>query len=555
MTLLLLSLMLIPVAAGLVATVLPAFGVLPAIGGVAVSLDPWRALLGWPGLPRALALTMATGFAATCLAFVLAVALAVLARRRAMLRVMGALLPPMLATPHVALAIGFSFVIAPSGWLVRLVSPWLTGWHSPPDWATVQDPKGIALTLGLVLKETPYLLLVLLAALAQGRAVALRRVAAALGYGPWRAWMLVVLPSVWPQIRLPVIAVLAYALSVVDVALVLGPDDPPTLAVQILRWFSDPDIARWFPAAAAAVLLLAIVLVAIAALEAAAALLGLLARRIARGGGRGGAGFVGDGLTVAAGAGLAGAGGGGLLGLAVWSLAGAWRFPEALPRSWTFSTWSGQSAALATPAWTTLCLAASATAIALLLVVGALERERLHGPAGRLATLLLYAPLVVPQIAFLFGMQVALVRLGMDGGALAVLWAHLVFVLPYVFLALADPWRALDPRLSRTASCLGASPARVLWRVTLPLLLRPLLAAAASGFAVSAGLYLPTLFAGAGRWATLTTEAVTLSAGADRRIVAATAFLQAALPLVVYAAALAVPALRERRRAGLAIVG
>ena len=51
----------------------------------------------------------------------------------------------------------------------------------------------------------------------------------------------------------------------------------------------------------------------------------------------------------------------------------------------------------------------------------------------------------------------------------------------------------------------------------LPMLLRPMATAAAIGFAVSVAQYLPTLFIGAGRVATLTTEAVTLSSGADRR--------------------------------------
>jgi putative thiamine transport system permease protein len=89
----------------------------------------------------------------------------------------------------------------------------------------------------------------------------------------------------------------------------------------------------------------------------------------------------------------------------------------------------------------------------------------------------------------------------------------------------------------------------VFWRIKLPILLRPLLIAAAVGFAVSAGQYLPTLFAGGGRYATLTTEAVTLAAGGDRRIVAVYAVLQAAVPLVVYALAIAVPRAvwRERR--------
>ena len=46
-----LALFLAPIGAGLVGTWLPAFGYLPALGGEALSLEPWRALFAYPGLP------------------------------------------------------------------------------------------------------------------------------------------------------------------------------------------------------------------------------------------------------------------------------------------------------------------------------------------------------------------------------------------------------------------------------------------------------------------------------------------------------------------------
>jgi putative thiamine transport system permease protein len=75
-----------------------------------------------------------------------------------------------------------------------------------------------------------------------------------------------------------------------------------------------------------------------------------------------------------------------------------------------------------------------------------------------------------------------------------------------------------------------------------PLLLRPICIALAVGFAVSVAQYLPTLFAGGGRYATLTTEAVALSAGADRRVIGVYASAQALMPLLPFALALAAPA-------------
>ena len=239
-------------------------------------------------------------------------------------------------------------------------------------------------------------------------------------------------------------------------------------------------------------------------------------------------------------------------------MAAPWRFPDALPPALTLQTWQRQAAQLAQPAWNTLAIGVVSTLLALALVLGCLENEarsalphtagraRRAGPARSLW--LLYVPLLVPQVAFLFGLQVLLVRFELDGTVGAVVWAHLVFVLPYLFLALADPWRAFDSRYARAAASLGASPWRVFWRIKLPLLLPPLLVACAVAFAVSVAQYLPTLFAGAGRVATLTTEAVTLSSGADRRVIGTWAVLQALLPLLAYALAAGIPRLLQRQR-------
>jgi putative thiamine transport system permease protein len=82
-------------------------------------------------------------------------------------------------------------------------------------------------------------------------------------------------------------------------------------------------------------------------------------------------------------------------------------------------------------------------------------------------------------------------------------------------------------------------------------MLKPVLFACAIGFAVSAGQYLSTVFAAGGRFTTLAVEAVTLSSGSDRRVIGIYALVQAALPLLVYAAAIAVPAWRFRDRTGM----
>jgi putative thiamine transport system permease protein len=543
-----------PVAAGLVGTWAPAFGFLPSLGGHGLTLEPWRQLFAQPGLGTSLALTLGTGFAATLIS--LGIVLGFLASCHGMrpVVVVRKLLAPLLAVPHVAVAVGFAFLASPSGWAARLVSPWATGWDRPPDIASVPDPIGIALVCGLVLKETPFLLLITLGALGQTTADRTLAVARSLGYGPATAWLKTVLPLIWPQIRLPVFAVLAFSLSVVDMALILAPGTPPPLAPRILRWFNDPELSNQFLAAAGASLQFLLVAGSIALLYGGERLVAMLGRRWIAAGGRGHSGRTARRAGMMAMLLMFATGLAGILGMAIWSLARRWRWPDALPSAWTTENWSRQADALIWPGWTTVTVAVAAALIAIALVLGCLENEQRNGVApGSRVLWLIYAPLLAPQIGFLFGVQVLFVSAGLDGEWAALVWGHLLFVLPYVFLALADPWRRLDERYSRGARALGASPNRVFWRIKLPMLLRPVLFALAVGFAVSVGEYLPTVFTGGGRFATLTTEAVSLASGGDRRVIGVYSFLQALLPWAGFMLAIGLPAWFYRDRRGMKV--
>lgn len=535
-----------PVALGFWETARAAMGLLPAIGADRLSLAPWTMLAAMPGLGTSLRLTLVTGFAATALSLLLALgaAAAIHARPRLAVR----LLAPFLAAPHAALAIGLAFVVAPSGWIARALSPWATGWNLPPALATVNDPWGAALILGLMVKEVPFLLFVILVAL--NRLPVARQVAAgrAMGYGRGAVWLRVILPQAYPLIRLPVFAVLAYSLSVVDMALILGPSNPPTLAVAVTRWAFAPDVAMLLPAAAAALALGLIAALGIATWIGAERLVAQAGRWWLRRGGRGG----GDGVLAAAtglSAALLALGALALLALALWSVAWRWSFPNALPEAWSTAAWARHGPAARETLLTTLAIGAAATLAALALAIAWLEGEdRARRARARWAEVLIYLPLLVPQVAFLYGLNVAALRGGLTGTAGAVVWAHALFVFPYVMIALTGPWRRLDRRYLATAAALGAGPTRRLLTVKLPLLAGPILAAGAIGFAVSVGQYLPTLFIGAGRVATLTTEAVALASGADRRIAGLYGLLQALLPWAVYAGAALLPLWLWRNR-------
>ena len=543
---------LVPIGAGLIGTLLPAFGYLPAIGGHQLSFGPWRELLAFPGFATSLRLTVFTGILTTILSVVLAMGLVAFGYGRPWTRRIGTYLAPLLSTPHSALAIGFVFLIAPSGWIVRLVSPGITGWITPPDFATVGHPSGLALVFGLLLKEVPFLILMIVGALNQVPAHRHLLIARSLGYSRTVAWIKVVLPQIYPQVRLPIYAVLAFSLSVVDVALILGPGNPPPLAVLAVRWFTDADIRFYFPAAAAACMQLALVIMLVAAWHALERLVAQVGRRWIARGARSGIAPVASALAAGTVCALFALAVLSVVGMALWSFAVQWRYPDVLPQAWTLNNWMRQGASLAPPAWNTLVIGILAMTIALVLSLACLEHEaRLPKRVGPRMLWVLYLPLLVPQVAFLFGTQVFLVRLNFDGALPAVIWMHLVYVLPYLFLSLADPWRAFDPRYVRSARSLGASRWRTFFVIRVPLLLRPILIACAVAFAVSVGQYLPTLFAGNGRVATLTTEAVTLSSGADRRVIGTWGLVQSVLPLCGFLLAGLLPTLLYAKRRGM----
>jgi len=538
-----------PVVFGLLATLLPAFGFLPSLGGTEPTLDHFRQLIDYPGIGRSTALSLFSGLIATFIAFLIVVFfVSAWYGTRTFDRVQH-IISPLLSVPHAAAAFGLAFLIAPSGFFMRMISPGLTGSTRPPDLLILNDPLGLSMMAGLVAKEIPFLLLVTLAALPQTRALQSSQLARSFGYGRVLGFLFSTWPNVYQQIRLAVFAVIAYATSVVDVAVILGPSAPPPLAVKLTQWMNDPEITLRFSASAGALLQLGVTIAAILIWILGEKLASYGVRRLRDRGVRGSR----DGLvritsiSVISCAGLAIFAGLGIL--ALWSFAGFWSFPNALPASVTLRNWERVLPSLSSPLTTTLLTGFVATIIAIIITLACLEREARTGRSGgSRALLFVYIPLIVPQVSFVFGLQIFFVSLGIDAIWPSLVLVHLIFVLPYVFLSLSDPWRAWDKRYGYISAGLGASLDRTFWKIRFPMLLKPILAASAVGFAVSIGQYLPTLLIGAGRWPTITTEAVALASGGDRRVIGVYAFMQMVLPFIGFALALFLPALLFRNR-------
>jgi putative thiamine transport system permease protein len=549
-----LAILLGPLVFGLAGTTLPALGYLPELGGKHLTTGHFSTLTTVPGIARSAGLSMLIGLVTTLISLAAVAGFVASDLGTHLFSRMRRLISPLLSVPHAAAAFGLAFLIAPSGMIMRLFSPWATGLEQPPDLLIINDPMGLSMMAGLIAKEIPFLFLVTLAALPQTPHADTMRLGRSLGYGRISAFVFLLWPSLYRQIRLAVFAVVAYATSVVDVALILGPHLPPTLPVRLIEWMNDPALETRFLASAGAVLQLGVTLTTLLVWVLIERLGGFLTSLVRDHGVRlrrdlalrlmARAVMLASALAVF----------GGIAVLALWSVSGLWQFPDALPSGFTLRSWSRALPQMTDPLVTTLLVALLSTLIALVLTILCLEREYETGRGrGGNALLLIYLPLIVPQISFMFGLQVLSIWLGVDASFGALVLAHLVFVLPYVFLSLSDPWRAQDRRHDQIAAGLGISRRRTLLQIRLPMLTRAILTAAAVGFSVSVGQYLPTVLIGAGRLTTVTTEAVALAAGGNRRVIGVYAFMQTLLPFLAFAIAMGLPGLIFRNRRGLRV--
>ncbi|MCL9775807.1 ABC transporter permease [Vibrio methylphosphonaticus] len=534
----------LPTIPGLLGVGVASLGYIPPLSLHAFSLDGFSQVFSWQGVETSLMLTLFTTLASSYLACVLTFFILESCWNRPIWNKIELALSPLLAMPHVAFAIGFAFLFAPTGFGIRVLSEFFnisqnTGVDSRA--LLIKDPYGVGLTLMLALKEVPFLLLMSIPILKQLRVRETIKVASALGYRHHVTWWKVIMPQWFNKMRFPMLAVIAYSLSVVDVALVLGPTNPPTFAVLVWQWFNDPDLQLLPRASAGAVILFLV-----------ASLLIMLARFIEHAicrsakqwqySGRWAPRLPGKAMILT------------LIALflvmlpliVTWTFALRWRFPDSLPSRYTLRFWEYEWHGVLEVLSQSLFIALISATIALVFAIIGHEyrlRYRWQVPGYVIAI-----PMLIPQLSILFGLQVATLVISNGHYTFWVCWSHVFFAFPYIYLSLDGPWRSYNEKLTQVSLSLGKSPINTWLHVKLPQLLPAIIFAWAVGISVSLAQYLPTLILGAGRVSTITTEAVALSSGFDRRVTAIYALFQALLPLLFFTLAVMVSRLNTRHR-------
>ncbi|MBT3134888.1 ABC transporter permease [Alteromonas sp. ALT199] len=546
----LLLLLCIPVLAGLVGVAFPALGYFPAIGANTFSLDVFKELFARDDIWQMVWLSLFSGVGSTLVAMAGAfLLLASFYQSKWLSRVQG-LLSPFLVFPHAAAAIALLFALSPSGIFARIAAIGTnTVIPGTSDTLFPYDSGGLSVLLALSLKELPFIILMALSVMSQplvkSKLSGYIKVGTALGYSPSAVFFKLVIPTVFAQIKLPILAVLVFATSNVEIPLILGGNNPSTLAVAIMHWFNHIDLSMRLLASSAAVLQVAVSALALLLFLGGERIVVYVGKiRLAKGNRR-----FSDGLVhgaaysiVALYVSLISAV---VYSVFMFSIAKQWSFPFLLPEGTTLLHWNTAFEALATPLSNSLLLGGLVSTSALGLVLFTLESEQLK-PAGlnadRAFSVSLFLPLLVPGVAFLYGL-VWFQQLVLQNAV----WfhtyiAHMVYVVPYMFLSMAVAYRKFDNRYAMVAQSLGKTPWQVFYYIKLPSLFGAIMVAWALGLAISFSQYLPTLLASGGTIATITTEAVASVSGSSTRLTAVFVIIQGVMPLVGFVIAWYLPA-------------
>lgn len=142
-----------------------------------------------------------------------------------------------------------------------------------------------------------------------------------------------------------------------------------------------------------------------------------------------------------------------------------------------------------------LDVAAVSTAVALVLgtlVAIALVRQRFRGRNAVDAFLVL--PLTAPEVVMGASLLTLFLDLGWATGYFTIVLAHICFEVSFIAMTVRARMRGFDWTLEDASMDLGAGPARTFFKVTLPLVVPGIVAAAMLSFALSLDDFIITYF-------------------------------------------------------------
>jgi len=168
-------------------------------------------------------------------------------------------------------------------------------------------------------------------------------------------------------------------------------------------------------------------------------------------------------------------------------------------RGFTFDKWLNvcnvEGGAVCEAFANSIVIGLAATAIATVLgtaIAIALVRYRFRARSS--ISLLLFLPMATPEVVLGAGLAAQFLAVGVPKDMTTIILAHTMFCISFVVVTVKARVASLDPALEEAGRDLYGSPSQVFWRVTFPLLLPGIMAAALLSFALSFDDFIITNF-------------------------------------------------------------
>ena len=527
------TLVIIPIIFGFIGFFLPSFGYFPILGKSEFNLNYFHLSFNIAGISKSIILSLFTGLVSTLLAlFFSQVILLYLFKTRAY-NYIKIIISPLIALPHITMAIGLIFLFSPSGLFFRLISPWLTGFDRPPNIFIMPDEYGLFLILGLILKEIPFFILVSLSALQEFSAKKIFDLGKSLQNSNFSSWCILIFPLIYKKIRFVIFIVIAFTASVVDMSLILAPSTPSTLAIRILQTYQSSDADSLFIASNLALIQLFIIIILLLfwmVLEKIVSyklsfifFMKILSFKT----------FFIKKLVFLTSVILFFLSILGIISSLIWGFSANWYFPNFFPKSLTLDVFTNFYNENKSIIFISIFISFIVSLISSLLTIIWVELIEILKIKKIYLEWIIFIPLFIPQISFLIGLQSFIILFDFDSYLLPLIIIQLFYVIPYSFIILAPSLREIKKEIIIVATSLGKNRLQRLLSVKIPIVMSSLLTSFAIGMLVSFSLYTPVYFFGGGRITTLTVEALNLALSGSRQDLGVATFFQIIIPILI----------------------
>ena len=526
-------LIIIPIIFGFIGFFLPSFGYFPILGKSEFNLNYFYISFNIAGISKSIILSLFTGLGSTLLALFFSQVILLYFFKTRAYNYIKIIISPLIALPHITMAIGLIFLFSPSGLFFRLFSPWLTGFDRPPNFFIIPDEYGFFLILGLILKEIPFFILVSLSAIQQFSARQIFDLGKSLQNSNFSSWCILIFPLIYKKIRLVIFIVIAFTASVVDMSLILAPSTPSTLAIRILQIYQSSDIDSFFIASNLALIQLLIIIILLLSWMILERIIEhklffiffmkILSFKI----------FFLKNLIFASAAILFSLSVLGIFSSLLWGFSKNWYFPSFFPNSIDIDTFINFYNENKFIVFISIFISVVVSFLSSLLTIIWVELMDILKMKKLYLEWIIFIPLFIPQISFLIGLQSFIILFNFDSFLIPLIIIQLFYVIPYSFIILAPSLREIKKDIIRVAASLGKNRFQRLVQIKLPIIMSSFLTSFAIGMLVSFSLYIPVYFIGAGRVTTLTVEALNLALSGSRQDLGVATFFQIIIPILI----------------------